>query len=231
MIMVGVRMRSCVETAPSIRRNADAPKPGGSAISTAVRQALSLLLALCVCTTSVGCYRFAVRSKNATIADYHGKTVHSYLWNLVDLDPIVDAKNCGDKDLTTVRAKTNLPYISLEPISQMPEQDADAPEVYEAQEVLCMALVACYEPSVVLKPRKESLNPPATSHATKGTAILSLRALAVAAMLSDQLDSALLSQAVIQCVAVVRPVADQAIRDSLEKPVVDRLLHEGDLMG
>ncbi len=94
-----------------------------------------------------------------------------------------------------------------------------------------MALVACDESSVVLKPRKESLDPPATSHATKRTAILSLRALAIAAVMSDQLDYALLSQALIQSVAVVRPVADQAIRGSLEKPVVDRLLHEGDLMG
>ncbi len=113
----------------------------------------------------------------------------------------------------------------------MPEQDANAREVNEAEEVLCMALVACDESSVVLKPREEPFDPPATPHATKRTAILSLRALAVAAMLSDQLDSALLSQALIQSVAVVRPVADQAIGGGLEEPVVDRLLHESDLMG
>ena len=35
----------------------------------------------------------------------------------------------------------------------------------------------------------------------------------------------------VQAVAVVGPVADQAIGGSLEKPVVDRLLHESDLMG
>ncbi len=113
----------------------------------------------------------------------------------------------------------------------MPEHDADAPEVYEAEEVLCMALVACDESSVVLKPREEPFDPPATLHPAKRTAILSLRALAVTAVLGDQLDSPLLSQALIQSVAVVRPVADQALGGSLEKPVVDRLLHEGDLMG
>ncbi len=113
----------------------------------------------------------------------------------------------------------------------MPEQDADASEVHEAKEVLGMTLVACDESSVFLKPREESLDPPATPHPTKRTAILSLRALAVTAVPGDQLDSPLLSQALIQSVAVVGPVADQAIGGGLEKPVVDRLLHEGDLMG
>ncbi len=49
----------------------------------------------------------------------------------------------------------------------MPEQDADASEVHEAEEVLGMALVAGHESPVVLKPREEPLDPPATSHATK----------------------------------------------------------------
>ena len=113
----------------------------------------------------------------------------------------------------------------------MPEQDADAPEVYEAEEVLCMALVACDESSVVLKPREEPFDSPATLHPTERTAILSFCALAVTAVPGDQLDSPLLPQVLIQSVAVVRPIADQAIRGRLEKPVVDRLLHEGDLMG
>ncbi len=113
----------------------------------------------------------------------------------------------------------------------MPEQDADAPKVYEAEEVLCMALVACNESSVVLKPREEPLYPPATPHPTKRAAILSLRAPAVAAVPSDQLDSALLPQALIQSVAVVGPVADQALGRGREEPTVDRLFYEGNLMG
>ena len=82
--------------------------------------------------------------------------------------------------------------MMLEPISQIPEQDADAPEVDEAEEVLRMALVAGDEAPVVLKPREEPFDPPATPHPTKWAAILGLRAPAVAAVPSDQLDSALL---------------------------------------
>ncbi len=113
----------------------------------------------------------------------------------------------------------------------MPEQDADASEVHEAEEVLGMALVAGHESPVVLKPGEEPLDPPTTPHATKRTTILSLRALAVAAVPGDQLDSSLLHQALIQSVAVVCPVTDQALGGGREEPVVDRLLYEGDLMG
>jgi hypothetical protein len=111
--MLGLRKNSCVETDRSIRRKVAAPKLVGGAVYTATRRALSLLLVLCVCVTSVGCYRFTVRSKNATAAEYQGKTLHSYLWNLVELDPTVVAENCGDRDLTTLRAKTNYLYMSV----------------------------------------------------------------------------------------------------------------------
>ncbi len=94
-----------------------------------------------------------------------------------------------------------------------------------------MALVAGDESPVVLKPREEPFDPPATPHPTKRAAILSLRALAVAAVSGDQLDSALLPQALIQSVAVVGPVADQALGRGREEPTVDRRFYEGDLMG
>ena len=111
--MIGLRKKLCVESAQSMPRNAEAPKLASGAISTLAGRALPLLLVLCLCVTSVGCYRFTVRSKNATAAGFQGKTVHSYLWNLVDLDPVVVAENCGDKDLTTLRAKTNYLYMSV----------------------------------------------------------------------------------------------------------------------
>ena len=76
----------------------------------------------------------------------------------------------------------------LEAISEMPEQDADTSEVHEAEEVLGMALVACDESPVVLKPREEPFDPPATPHPTKRAAILSLRAPAIAAVPSDRRD-------------------------------------------
>ena len=83
-----------------------------------------------------------------------------------------------------------------------------------------MALVACDESPVVLKPCEEPLDPPAAPHPAKRAAILSLRAPAVAAVPSDQLDSALLPQALIQSVAVVGSVADQAFGRGREEPTV-----------
>jgi len=72
------------------------------------QRALSLALVLTLCTTSVGCYRFTVRPKNTQIAEYHRKTVHSYAWNLIKPDPIVETVECGEKGLWAARAKTNL---------------------------------------------------------------------------------------------------------------------------
>lgn len=111
--MVGLRRRFRVETAQSICRKTAAPKLVGSAISMPARRALSLLLVLFVCMTSVGCYKFTVRSMNAKTTEYHGEMVHSYLWNIVELDPTVVAENCGKKDLTTLRAKTNYLYMAV----------------------------------------------------------------------------------------------------------------------
>ncbi len=76
-------------------------------------RALSLALVLSLCVMSVGCYRFTVRPKNTQIAEYHGETVHSYAWNLIDKDPIVGAENCGEEGLWAARAKTNLGFIAI----------------------------------------------------------------------------------------------------------------------
>ena len=76
-----------------------------------IQRVLSLALVLTLCTTSVGCYRFTVRPKNTQIAEYQGKTVHAYGWNLIVPDPLVDVEQCGEKGLWAARAKTNLGYI------------------------------------------------------------------------------------------------------------------------
>lgn len=78
-----------------------------------IARTLGLFLALSLCVTSAGCYRFTVRPKNTQIAEYHGRTVHSYAWNLVDMDPIVEADNCGERGLYAARAKTNLGFIAI----------------------------------------------------------------------------------------------------------------------
>jgi hypothetical protein len=91
-IMIGLRERSPLET---------------------TQRALYLLVILSLCTTSIGCYRFTVRPENTQIVEYHGKTVHSYGWNLIDEDPIIEAYNCGEKGLYAARAKTNLGFIAV----------------------------------------------------------------------------------------------------------------------
>ena len=85
----------------------------GSRFSGTASRAFCSLLVLSLCVTSIGCYRFTVRPKNTQIAEYHGKTVHSYAWNLIDKDPIVEAANCGEKGLYAARAKTNLAFIAV----------------------------------------------------------------------------------------------------------------------
>ena len=76
-----------------------------------IRRALHLTLVLAFCVSSVGCYRFTVRPKNTEIAPYHGETVHSYGWNLIKPDPILETEACADKGLYAARAKTNLLYL------------------------------------------------------------------------------------------------------------------------
>ena len=84
-----------------------------SRFSRTANRTFSLLLVLSLCVASVGCYRFTVRPKNTQIAPYHGRTVHSYAWNLIDKDPIIEAENCGEKGLYAARAKTNLGFIAV----------------------------------------------------------------------------------------------------------------------
>ncbi len=72
-----------------------------------------LALALALCTTSLGCFTFTVRSESAQATPYRGKTVHAYLWNLVDTEPVVVAEDCGEGALHAVRARTNYLYMAV----------------------------------------------------------------------------------------------------------------------
>ncbi len=80
-------------------------------ISNRARRAGLLVLALSLCATSTGCFTYAVRSEHAKVAPYQSKTLHAYLWNLIENDPAVVAKNCGDGALSMVRAKTTYLYM------------------------------------------------------------------------------------------------------------------------
>jgi hypothetical protein len=68
-------------------------------------------VALSVGLSGSGCYSFAVRSQNANPAPYTSDTVHAYLWNLIEPDPLLVAENCGDDGISTVRARTNYLFM------------------------------------------------------------------------------------------------------------------------
>lgn len=71
------------------------------------------MLALCLCVPVTGCFTYAVRSEQARVTRYHRKTVHAYLWNLIEAEPVVVATNCGPKGLSMVRAKTSYLYMAV----------------------------------------------------------------------------------------------------------------------
>jgi hypothetical protein len=72
---------------------------------------LPLLLALFIGAASTGCFTFTVRSQGGEATAYQGQTIHAYLWNLVEMEAIAVAEDCGDNALSTVRAKTNYLYL------------------------------------------------------------------------------------------------------------------------
>ena len=112
----------------------------------------------------------------------------------------------------------------------MPKQDADASELNEGEEILGMPFVAGDEPSVVVKPREESLDLPTPPVPAQRPTILGRGALATSSVRTDQFDSSLAPQPLVQRVAVVGPVADQSIGVVGQESMVERLLNEGDFM-
>lgn len=54
-----------------------------------------------------GCYHFRVDTTAPQGTEIHKKTMHAFLWGLVQPSPIDD---CDDKGVTDVRASTNLGY-------------------------------------------------------------------------------------------------------------------------
>ena len=93
-----------------------------------------------------------------------------------------------------------------------------------------MTFVACDEASVVLEPGKEALDLPAAPIAAKGSSVLGRGALSTVAMRRDHLDPPFPPQPFVEPITVVGTIADQPGWRVFEEAVVDRLVHEGDLM-
>jgi hypothetical protein len=113
------------------------------------------------------------------------------------------------------RRKLEFTSCALEAISQMPQEDADASELDEAEEVLLVALPARDQAAVVLIATKlpTILRPP----------------LPVRAIRRDHFDAALFPETLIEAIAVVGLVSDQSIGGHGEEPGVESCIDECDL--
>jgi hypothetical protein len=69
-----------------------------------------LALALTMVLGAIGCESYGVRSVDAKATPYHQKTVHSYLWNITQPEPLIVAEECGSAGISWVRADTNYLY-------------------------------------------------------------------------------------------------------------------------
>jgi hypothetical protein len=75
----------------------------------------------------------------------------------------------------------------------MPQQDADASELDEAEEVLGVAVPAIRDAAIVEEPGEEALDLPAPDVATQCSAVLRLLPPALGTMRCDQLDPSFLA--------------------------------------
>jgi hypothetical protein len=74
---------------------------------------LGRLAVVVLCAAQLACYSFAVRSEGDRPSSYQSKTVHSYLWSVVEMDPSVVASNCGERGISAVRANTNYLFMAV----------------------------------------------------------------------------------------------------------------------
>src|SRR3954469_12337596 len=100
---------------------------------------------------------------------------------------------------------------SLEAISQMPEQDPGTGELHHAQVVRDVSLPAGDYAAAVVEPGKEPFDFPAALRASQRPAVLRLRA--ASTIRRDHLDAVLRHQQVVESIAVIAAVADQAPRE------------------
>ena len=99
----------------------------------------------------------------------------------------------------------------------------------EAQVILGMIFKASQNAAVVVQPRKQTLDLPAAPIAAQGPAILRRWALTIPLVRRNQFKAAQ-GQAVIQRVAVIGPVANQALGPDGEKTPEKSRVDQGDFM-
>ena len=112
----------------------------------------------------------------------------------------------------------------------MPQQDADASELDEAEEVDGVSFPAVRDATVVQEPGEEALDLPAPGVAAKYPAVLGRPPLSLRTMRRNQFDPSLFAKARVERIAVISSVSNKAIGCVLEKASVDRRFDERDLM-
>src|SRR4029077_6172386 len=101
--------------------------------------------------------------------------------------------------------------IRLEPISKSSEEDHEAGELYKAEEVLGVVLPADEDATLPLYPSEEPLDEPSPRVTALPSPILRGRLAAIGTMRRDHLN-AVVSQLLIQRIAVMGVIADQILR-------------------
>jgi len=79
--------------------------------------------------------------------------------------------------------------ISLEPISESPEEDRDGGKLHKAKKISGVVFPADQQTSLPLKPGEKPLHKPTPLIAPKSTAVLCLQSAAVGSVRCDHLDS------------------------------------------
>src|SRR2546422_7275899 len=94
----------------------------------------------------------------------------------------------------------------------MPQEDHRACELNHPEEILWVVFPANDDATIIMKPSKQTLDFPATTIASQRAAVLCDWFAPVPAVRRDQFHTEMLAYPLIQWIAVVRFVADQALR-------------------
>src|SRR6266404_3293175 len=104
----------------------------------------------------------------------------------------------------------------------MPQEDHRACELNHPEEILWVGFPANDDATIIMKPSKQTLDFPATTIASQRAAVLCDWFAPVPAVRRDQFHTEMLAYPLIQWIAVVRFVADQALRCFTEEPPLER---------
>jgi hypothetical protein len=93
--------------------------------------------------------------------------------------------------------------------------------VKHPEEIFWVAFPADHDPAIVMQPRKQAFDFPATTIASQRAAILGQSSGANESVWSDHLDAVVVHQALIEAVAIVGAVADQPFGEVGEESVFE----------